>query len=237
VKHVLFWDIDGTLLTTGRAGVFALEEAARDVCGSEIDLSTMKTAGLTDGEIAQLVIVECGGEGGPAEVEDFLAAYEGHLPNRLHWRKGRVLDGVEAVLDHLQARDDVLNLLLTGNTPAGAKAKLAHYGLDGYFSGGTFCAGFERRDSIARRARDTVSDQGADPDRDELFVIGDTPHDVSCGKVIEAKTIAVASGSFDADELARTDPWLLLLEVPDPRHFEELLGIVRGSGGASPPPS
>jgi phosphoglycolate phosphatase len=225
VKHVLLWDIDGTLLSTGRAGIFALEEAAREVCSSEVDLSRMKTAGLTDGEIAQAVIVECGGEDSPERVEEFLAAYERHLPDRLHWRKGKVLDGVEANLEQLSGRDDVVNLLLTGNTPAGARAKLSHYGLEGYFAGGTFCVGYEPRDSIARRARDAVSEHGADPVRDRLYVIGDTPHDVSCGKAIEARTVAVASGSYEAGELAETEPWLLLDRLPDPEKFEELLGI------------
>ena len=48
----LFWDIDGTLLTTARAGIFALEDAALEVCDRELDLATMQTAGMTDAEIA-----------------------------------------------------------------------------------------------------------------------------------------------------------------------------------------
>jgi len=40
----------------------------------------------------------------------------------------------------------------------------------------------------------------------DVFIIGDTPHDVECGKAIGAKTIAVATGSFSVEELAALNP-------------------------------
>src|SRR5690348_884506 len=41
---VLFWDVDGTLLTTARAGVFSLEDALEQVTGVRADLQGMATA-------------------------------------------------------------------------------------------------------------------------------------------------------------------------------------------------
>ena len=49
---VLFWDIDGTLLTTGKAGVPAWEEAVKEVVGHDFQLSKFRIAGLTDYQIA-----------------------------------------------------------------------------------------------------------------------------------------------------------------------------------------
>ena len=49
---VLFWDIDGTLLTTGKAGVPAWEQAVREVVGHDFQLSSFRVAGLTDYQIA-----------------------------------------------------------------------------------------------------------------------------------------------------------------------------------------
>ena len=43
--YVLFWDIDGTLLTTGRAGILAWEAAIRGSMGVECDLSEHGTSG------------------------------------------------------------------------------------------------------------------------------------------------------------------------------------------------
>jgi phosphoglycolate phosphatase len=226
--HVLFWDIDGTLLTTKRAGVFALEEAAREVCGATPDFSEMETAGLTDHEIAVVVVRECGGEESPETAASLLRAYERHLPERLGWRKGGPLPGVVEILEELSPRQDVTSLLLTGNTPAGAKAKLEHYGLADYFAGGAFCIDGDDRPGIARRALDVAAElAGASVDPDSTFVIGDTPHDVRCGQGIGARTVAVASGSYGLQELERCDPWLALEALPEPARFVELLMLDR----------
>jgi phosphoglycolate phosphatase len=223
MSTVLFWDIDGTLLTTARAGVFALEEAAREVCGAdEPDLAGLHTAGLTDSEVASLVIEHCGGSPDVGMVSALLRAYERHLPERLHWRRGQVLDGVEAVLRDLSARPGVSCMLLTGNTRAGARAKLAHYGLDGYFEGGAFCGDGDDRVTIARAARELANGSGPPPD---LVVIGDTPHDIRCGQAIGARTVALATGSHPAGELEACGAWLTLERLPEPERFAELLGL------------
>jgi phosphoglycolate phosphatase len=227
VRTVVCWDIDGTLLTTARAGVFALEEAAREVCGAEPDFAELRTSGLTDAEVAALAIETCTGRAGDASTAArFLRAYERHLPERLPWRKGSVLPGVKEVLDDLAARPDVTCLLLTGNTPAGARAKLSHYGLEAYFAGGAFCGDGEDRETIAGRARDLARRHlnGA-PGDERTFVVGDTPQDVRCGLSIGARTIGVASGDYREDELALAGAWLTLPRLPAPAEFARLLGI------------
>lgn len=223
---VLFWDIDGTLLTTARAGVLALEDAAREVCGATPDFSQLVTSGLTDAEVAVLAIETVGAEAGPDRAARFLRHYESRLPDRLPLRDGRVLPGVRAILDDMAAREGVEQLLLTGNTPAGARAKLSHYGLDGYFCGGAFCADGEDRVSIARRALAVARDQlGEEPPPDRVYVIGDTPHDIRCGQAVRAKTVAVASGAHSFEELESCGPWVVLERLPEPQRFAELLGL------------
>jgi phosphoglycolate phosphatase-like HAD superfamily hydrolase len=222
--RVLLWDIDGTLLTTKRAGVFALEEAAREVCGTSPDFAGLETGGLTDHEVAMLAIRECGGGDPAATASRFLRAYERHLPDRLGLRQGGPLPGVVEILDALAGRSDVISLLLTGNTPAGARAKLEHYGLAGYFSGGAFCIDGDDRAQIARRALSLAAEEaGVSVDPQAIFVIGDTPHDIRCGKEIGARTVAVASGSYSLRQLGDHRPWLALERLPGPERFIELL--------------
>jgi len=223
---VLFWDIDGTLITTARAGVFAVEQAFREVLDTEPDFSKLFTAGLTDSEVAALAIEAAGHEPTPERVAAMLRAYETHLPSRLPLRQGTVLGGVKEILDDLASRDDVHCLLLTGNTPAGAEAKLTHYGIWHYFEEGAFCTGIEDREAIARRAWELAERRldGA-PDPERVFVIGDTPHDVRCGKAIGARTVAVASGPHPIEALREAEPWLLLEELPEPGEFRGLLGL------------
>jgi phosphoglycolate phosphatase-like HAD superfamily hydrolase len=218
---VLFWDLDGTLLLTGRAGLFAFAEALEEVTGAAVDLEELSTPGLTDAGVARLVLEYAGQRADPDSVEAVLRSYERRLPESLPRRKGRVLDGIRDVLEDLEDRDDVRSYLLTGNTPAGARAKLRHYELDRFFpeGEGAFCIDHGSRVEIARRALPLAD--GAEA----LYVIGDTPADVECGKAIGARTIAVASGWHSPEELAATEPWIVLERIPEPAEFRRLLGI------------
>jgi phosphoglycolate phosphatase len=225
----LLWDIDGTLLHTGRAGIFALEDAARDVLGSPPNLQNLPTAGLTDVEIAIGIVRQTGHEPTGEIVDRFLRAYEKYLPSALPKRKGKVMPGVREILDRVSQRGDVLSLLLTGNTRAGAKAKLIHYGIDHYFTDGAFSEGAPDRRSIARRALDMVRNRQPEFPLDGVYVIGDTPHDVHCGKAIGARTIAVASGEYSEGDLRVLDPWWVVPSLPTPdRFFDQIMDQSRG---------
>jgi phosphoglycolate phosphatase len=227
VTLYLFWDIDGTLLLTRRAGLLAFEEALREVLGKDVDLSRMLTAGMTDFEIAQaLVASHDRGDAGTAAA--VLERYEHHLPDRLGLRRGEVLPNVRENLEALSARDDVINMLLTGNVAGGARAKLEHYGLWEFFgAGGAFSVEGADRPGIARRARELAAEHGGEvPPGERMVVIGDTPHDVACGKAIGARTLAVATGpAYDLADLAACDPWRAVETLPDPAEFAALVGL------------
>lgn len=225
MAYNLFWDIDGTLLTTGRAGIIAWEDAAREILNETVDFSTLKTAGLTDVEIAAQICRKYERESGQRYAAKLLEAYERRLPDCLPQRAGKVLDGVIEVLEHFSQRRDVYSLLLTGNTRRGAKAKLSYYGLDRFFPFGAFADGCGDRPSIARKGLQLLEFLLDGVRIQDVFIIGDTPHDISCGKAIGAKTIAVASGVYDKDQLASFDPWLVLDKLPPPADFEKIIGI------------
>ena len=53
---VVFWDIDGTLIRTGRAGLYAFQAAASELLGGAVDLSRINAAGMTDHSIAGEII-------------------------------------------------------------------------------------------------------------------------------------------------------------------------------------
>jgi len=223
----LFWAIDGTLLLTGRAGVFALEEAAEEAIGAPVDLSTMKTAGMTDAEIA-VAIVDKYGDGDPKKASHLLRRYEELVPAARPRRQGRVLPNVRENLEALSGRDDVVNMLLTGNVAGGAQAKLRHYGLWEFFgAGGAFSTEGCDRPSIARRARDLATEHGGEvPPGERMVVIGDTPHDVRCGHAIGARTLAVATGpGYGLEALEACEPWAAVEELPAPPELERLLGL------------
>lgn len=218
MSTALFWDVDGTLLSTARAGVFSLEDALEQVTGVREDLQGLATAGMTDYAIAEAAIAAVGHPADDATVMEFLRVHGEQLPGYLGRREGNVMPNVREILEDLAPRDDVTSFLLTGNTEAGARAKLAHYGLLEFFGrGGAFCVGAGSRDDIARAAL-SLADGAA-----SVYVIGDTPADIACGAAIGARTIAVATGSYSVDELAAHEPWAVVAELPPPASFRALL--------------
>src|SRR5215208_432483 len=81
---VLFWDIDGTLLTTARAGVFAWEDAVREFTGrDDFELARFRIAGMTDYQIAVKTFEELGVQADEAYVRRFVDRYGELLPSSL----------------------------------------------------------------------------------------------------------------------------------------------------------
>jgi phosphoglycolate phosphatase-like HAD superfamily hydrolase len=54
---------------------------------------------------------------------------------------------------------------------------------------------------------------------DHTFIIGDTPHDIECGKVIGARTIGVATGKYSVAELAAHQPTAVFQDFSDTAAF------------------
>ena len=221
---VLFWDIDGTLLTTARGGMFAWDDGVKEITGKEFQLQQLRVPGLTDYQIAaktcELLELE------PSEqlVERLVRRYEDLLPTSLPRRVGHVLPNVREILEQLRGRGDVRSYLLTGNTRGGAKAKLTHYGLIDFFPDGAFAEDTRARATIAQRAMVLARNAGPVAEQD-VFVIGDTPHDIECANAIGVRTIAVATGGYSVDELREHHPWQLFDELPPPDEFMRLVGI------------
>jgi phosphoglycolate phosphatase-like HAD superfamily hydrolase len=127
----------------------------------------------------------------------------------------RVMPGVHDLLDALDARDDVIVGLLTGNIAPGARAKLMSAGIDpARFAIGAYGSDHERRGELPgvaqRRARELL---GVDVAGGDVIVIGDTPADIDCGRAIGARAIAVATGSFSMDELRLHGPAALFRDL------------------------
>lgn len=228
---VLFWDIDGTLLTTARAGVFAWEDAVRELTGREFQLASVRIAGLTDYQIALKTFESMGIDADEVFLRRFVDRYGELLPASLPRRQGRVLPNVREILEHLRIRGDVRSYLLTGNTRAGAQAKLTHYDLIQYFPDGAFAEDSGDRATIAGRAL-VLARQAGPVAEGGVFVIGDTPHDIHCASAIGARTIAVATGGYTIEELRGHDPWRAFDELPSPDEFARL--IDDGRNGQSP---
>ena len=223
---ILFWDIDGTLLRTGGAGLIAWEDACRAVTGRAIDWGSLRTDGLTDHRIAVRILEGAGATADHSAIDDMVRRYETRLPVWLPLRQGGVLGGVRDLLLHLRAnRSDVHSMLLTGNTAAGARTKLTYYDLQGFFEDGAFSEDPGPRSNIAARALAAAHERFPQVmgDLGRAFVIGDTPHDMECARAIGVRAIAVASGTYDMSALVARGAWRAFDCLPAPAAFESLI--------------
>jgi phosphoglycolate phosphatase-like HAD superfamily hydrolase len=220
---VLFWDIDGTLISTGRAGMFAWNDSVRELTGREFDLRTqVRTAGMTDYQIAVQTFETLGVHPESGLIERLVRRYEELLPASLPRKNGYVCPNVREILEHLRDRGDVRSYLLTGNTRGGARAKLTYYGLMEFFPDGAFAEDAGDRATIARRAL-ALAERAGPVAENGVFVVGDTPHDIACATAIGARTIAVATGGYTLEELQPYGPWRMFSELPPPEDFMALI--------------
>jgi phosphoglycolate phosphatase len=230
---ILFWDIDGTLLTTGKAGVPAWEAAVKAVTGHDFELFSIRVPGLTDFQIAVRTFEMLGVEASDETMRRMVRLYEEGLPEALPKKQGRTLPHVREILEALRDRSDVRSYLLTGNTRGGARAKLSHYDLFKYFPDGAFAEDTQARSTIATRALELARRAGP-VNEERLFVIGDTPHDIGCANAIGARTIAVATGGYTRAELEAHHPWRVFDELPPPEEFLDLIQVSRETAASGP---
>lgn len=226
---VIYWDIDGTLLATARAGLKAFQEATEQVFACQPDLKGITAAGMTDFYIASEIIFKVlGTKPTDDQVITLIKRYEELLPLHLATTKGYTIPYVREVLSYLHNHPEYISLLLTGNTAAGAKAKLAQFSLDGFFDFSLSAFGDLCQDRLGVASQALAHIQARFPEirQNQLFVIGDTPNDIRCGKEIGAWTVAVATGTYTLEELQNHSPWWLTKYLPTPPEFAKKLATV-----------
>ena len=217
VRLVLF-DIDGTLIHTGGAGVKAFGKVFSTEFGVYDGFERLKFAGRTD---LSLVREFFSFHMIPASPENFVRFFDRYvfwLDHILGHSHTELCPGVWKFIRGLQAlpKPPVLGLL-TGNIRLGAEIKLRHFNLWDVFQTGGFADDHEERDQIAAVARKRGTHlAGGSLRDDQVVVIGDTHLDVRCGRAINAKVLAVATGGATFAELQKHKPdWV----VPDLRQI------------------
>ncbi|MDQ2932016.1 MAG: HAD family hydrolase [Gemmatimonadota bacterium] len=216
---LVLFDIDGTILWSDGAGRRAMTEALMAVFGGagptdyhydgktdpQIVRDLMRASGHTDATIDE-------------RLDPLMRRYLGGLERELAGgTRAHVFDGVRDLLDLLEARDDIVLGLLTGNLRDGAAIKLRAAGIDiDRFKVCAFGSDHHARAELPALAQQRAKDElGLDIPGDHIYVIGDTPADITCGQGIGARAIAVATGRYTPEELARHHPYALFPSLAD----------------------
>ena len=222
---LLLWDIDGTLVYMDRAGERALLVAIRELYGRDLGTHLpVDLRGRTDTSIIRDLLAFLDVPVTPEEEARFRTAYLSLLPTTLSMVRPFIQPGIREALDAVHAHPEIHQALLTGNLKEGARLKLSYLNLWHYFEFGAFADDSHVRDELGpfalARAREIL---GIVFPPERVYIIGDTPHDIACGKAIGAKTIAVATGAFSVEELAALNPTYTFADLSD---TQALLDVV-----------
>jgi phosphoglycolate phosphatase-like HAD superfamily hydrolase len=198
---IVLYDIDGTLVDTGGAGMTALQQAAEDYFGAPAP--TLDLAGSTDLGIVQNLLEHYHHPAEQMDVSAFFHCYHQKLQFHLASNQypGRVHEGMRESLELLCAKETALGLL-TGNTRIGAYLKTKHFGLDHYFPYGAYGDDFADRNLLGPVALSRAQEHHGKPfSAESTLVIGDTPKDIACAHAMGARCLAVATGAYSKDAL------------------------------------
>lgn len=223
----LVWDIDGTLIKTGRAGLHALKQTMLDLYLVETEFD-FPAGGRTDRFISYELLKKVPHI--PLQEHDhhstqILNYYEEILPAFLLKYQGEVMPNITEILDFISPQQSTyISTLLTGNTLKGALAKMDRYGLKNYFdfSLGVFGDNSTCRNELAQQFLQNIQKLQPQINPNDIIIIGDTLHDIECAQHIGAKCIAVATGSVSLNTLEKAKPWRAYAELPPPAEFVKL---------------
>lgn len=222
---ILLWDIDGTLLQSGKPGGFKeyFAKALERVYGTKGKIFDVKAVGITDVQIVYQALKDDGFtvEKVVAKLPEFMEVMCGEMKKYTAAHKDvyEILPGVKEILQETDANPHFVNALLTGNVGCGAELKLKYIGVWDYFKDSPNAYGeisHERRD-LAIKAGELFNEHYDFKFKPERFiVIGDTPHDVLAARHFGAKVVCVETGrGVEREDLISQNPDALIEDFSD----------------------
>ena len=238
MRKLILFDIDGTLVLTGGAGIRAMNRACEELVGHPHALEGIPVAGRTDRIILTDVATRAGHTLDDGLLDRLRERYIANLRQEIE-QPGRtqsfeslgprggvkaVMPGIRELLDILTRRDDVFLGLVTGNFEGGARIKLDHFDLWRYFRCGAFGDDAADRNELVPFALDRARGCGLPHlDPEHILVVGDTPHDIACARIVGATPVGVATGGFTVDQLQESGAAIVFESLADPAPFLELV--------------
>jgi len=217
---LVLFDIDGTILLANGAGRRSVHQAMRDVFG----VSGPESHPF-DGKTDPQIVRELGTMAGITEdviterMDEALDCYFAHLESDMTSTPDTVqlLPGVHALLEALDSRDDVMLGLLTGNIKLGAalKLRMVNVAPERFLVGAYGCDAPARPELPAIAQARASAHLGAHLPGSRIVIIGDTPHDLTCGNGIGAAAIGVETGRYRSADLQPHGPLAVFPNLMD----------------------
>jgi phosphoglycolate phosphatase-like HAD superfamily hydrolase len=216
---LILFDIDGTLLLSGRAGMRAMTRAFQQTFGIGDAFAGESFGGRTDSYLVSKALTLAGLPDSDDNHHRFrdsylpLLAEEIQQPGQGH--KG-LMPGARELLEALAAYDHLHLALLTGNYREAAEIKLQHFEIWNFFEWGAFSDDHADRNALVPIAKSRAETYDIPVEAiDRVIVIGDTPHDIECARVAGATSIAVATGGYSMQQLKEAGADEVLKDLSD----------------------
>jgi phosphoglycolate phosphatase-like HAD superfamily hydrolase len=224
---LILFDIDGTLLLSGRAGLRAMTRAFDQTFGITNAFAGESFGGRTDSYLVSKALEAAGLPDTPEQHDRFRASYIPLLAEEIEHpgtgHKG-LMPGARELLEAIHDQDHLHLALLTGNYREAAEIKLQHFELWDFFEWGAFSDDAADRNALVPIARTRAETYDIPVEAIErVIVIGDTPHDIECARVAGAKCIAVATGGFTVEQLREFGADHVLKDLSDTEAVLNLL--------------
>jgi phosphoglycolate phosphatase-like HAD superfamily hydrolase len=199
---VVLFDVDETLVHTGGSGARSWRAAFKQLYGVAADIGEHSSAGETDPQVALATFQGVLGRD-PAhdELSKLYAQYLLHLADDI-WtsEQYRVLAGVEQILVRLGDAGVMLGLV-SGAMEGAARTKLMPANLNRFFLFGAYGSDSPDRAELTKLAISKAARLHQQLTPAQVYVVGDTPHDIEATRAAGAVSVAVASGHYSTDEL------------------------------------
>ena len=224
---LILFDIDGTLLLSGRAGMRAMTRAFQDTFGIGDVFAGESFGGRTDSYLVSQALTRAGLADTAENHHRFRDAYLPLLAEEIQHpgtgHKG-LMPGARELLEALHDYDHLHLALLTGNYREAAEIKLQHFELWDFFEWGAFSDDHADRNQLVPIAKSRAETYDIPVEAIErVIVIGDTPHDVECARVAGATCIAVATGGYSIEQLREAGADEVLADLADTERVLQLL--------------
>jgi phosphoglycolate phosphatase-like HAD superfamily hydrolase len=208
-SRLVLFDIDGTLLSASGVSARALGDALEETFGKIGPMHGYDYSGKTDPQIVRELMTAEGFSRAEIDVllPRTLALYEERLAASLRPEHVKAKTGIAPLLDALLGDPSVTLGLLTGNLEPCARIKLAPLSLNGHFPFGAYGSDDEDRYRLPAVAVERA--HAVTRIRFEgkgIVVVGDSVHDVRCGRGLGVRAVAVASGRTSRETLASEGP-------------------------------
>jgi len=233
-KHptLLLFDIDGTIIIGGGAGMRAMYRTASEMFGPAFSWEGVESAGNLD----PLIYEQATAANKVHDWRDHHSRFHDQYIQYLHEeftttaralvrRAPGMVETIELLRERVARKGDIVLGLLTGNYTKAVPIKLAAVDVDpAWFPITAFGdEGRTRADLVGVAMKKYEKHYGVAPHPRRVIVIGDTPRDIACAKAHGCVSLAVATGSHKLAMLEECGPEVAVEDLADPTPLLELI--------------